>query len=215
MAETFLSLVPNVEDILSLEVEDLAGVVFEVMPGVMQNDLVHAMALAGQPFPNFGGGYPENRRKDFSLAVAEAMGWLQAQGLIVQDPQQAAGWFRITRRGARTIGRHGVQAYKRARDLPIDLLYPALTGLRAFFVRGEYRMAVFEAFREVEIAVRNASNAKGAGYSNDQVGVALMRRAFHPDDGPLADMNLVKAEREADAALFAGAIGSRQEPGWS
>jgi hypothetical protein len=46
MQETFISLLPNIEDALALEVEDFAAVVFEVMPGVTQNQLVHALAMA-------------------------------------------------------------------------------------------------------------------------------------------------------------------------
>jgi hypothetical protein len=39
-----------------------------------------------------------------------------------------------------------------------------------------------------------------------------MRKAFAPEDGLLADMSTEKAEREARAHLFAGAIGSYKNP---
>lgn len=39
-----------------------------------------------------------------------------------------------------------------------------------------------------------------------------MRRAFHPDKGPLAKHLDPVAERQALAALFAGAIGSYKNP---
>jgi hypothetical protein len=76
-------------------------------------------------------------------------------------------------------------------------------------------VAVFQVFKEVEVAVRNAANAKGAGYPDDLVGVTLMRRAFHRGNGPLTDTTLVTAEREAEAALFAGGIGrhAKNPPG--
>jgi hypothetical protein len=35
-----------------------------------------------------------------------------------------------------------------------------------------------------------------------------MRKAFHPEDGPLSDKELPISQREALSALFAGAIGS-------
>ncbi|MFN2259968.1 MAG: TIGR02391 family protein [Parasphingopyxis sp.] len=44
------------------------------------------------------------------------------------------------------------------------------------------------------------------------MGTDLMRRAFHVDNGPLSDMTLVPAERQALSDLFAGAIGSYKNP---
>ena len=73
-------------------------------------------------------------------------------------------------------------------------------------------IAVFQAFKEVEVAVRNTANAKGAGYADSEVGTPLMRKAFHPDTGPLADKALVAAEREAEMHLFAAAIGHAKNP---
>jgi hypothetical protein len=40
-----------------------------------------------------------------------------------------------------------------------------------------------------------------------------MREAFHPDRGKLTDKTDVTAEREALAALFAGAMGYCKNPG--
>ncbi len=39
-----------------------------------------------------------------------------------------------------------------------------------------------------------------------------MRKAFHPDSGPLTDKALVPAEREAEMHLFRGAIGHAKNP---
>jgi hypothetical protein len=68
----------------------------------------------------------------------------------------------------------------------------------SLFRRGDHDVAVFQAFKEVEVAVRHAANAKGAGYADSEVGTTLMRKAFHPETGPLADKTLVVAEREAE-----------------
>ena len=66
---------------------------------------------------------------------------------------------------------------------------------------------MFEAFKEVEIAVREAGR-----FDARVVGTDLMRKAFHPEDGPLSDKELPISEREALSALFAGAIGSYKNP---
>lgn len=39
-----------------------------------------------------------------------------------------------------------------------------------------------------------------------------MRKAFHPDNGPLTDTNAESGERRAMSDLFAGAIGAYKNP---
>jgi len=97
--------------------------------------------------------------------------------------------------------------------LPVNLLQPILAEkVWPQFLRGDHDIAVFQAFKEVEVAVRKAANGKGAGYPDDLVGVPLMRKAFKPENGPLSDMNRVIAEREGEMALFAGAIAHAKNP---
>ncbi|KQP19808.1 hypothetical protein ASF25_21590 [Methylobacterium sp. Leaf100] len=66
---------------------------------------------------------------------------------------------------------------------------------------------MFEAMKAVEIAVRDAANLQPT-----DVGTALMRKAFDPQAGALADQTVPTAERDARSALFAGAIGSYKNP---
>ncbi len=75
------------------------------------------------------------------------------------------------------------------------------------FRRGDYDTAVFAAFKEVEVRVREA-----AGLPGHLIGVSLMREAFR-DGGPLANMNQDKGERVALMETFAGAIGMFKNPG--
>lgn len=106
-----------------------------------------------------------------------------------------------------------VEAFRKGRILPSDLL-PTLFAEKVvpLFRRGDHDVAVFQAFKEVEVAVRTAAIAKGAGYPDSEVGTTLMRKAFHPETGPLADKALVAAEREAEMHLFAAAIGHAKNP---
>ena len=67
--------------------------------------------------------------------------------------------------------------------------------------------AVFQAFKEVEVAVRTAAN-----YPDSLLGRDLMQKAFHPETGPLRDKALVSAERESEMFLFSGAIGHAKNP---
>jgi uncharacterized protein (TIGR02391 family) len=75
------------------------------------------------------------------------------------------------------------------------------------YLRGEYDTAVFQAFKEVEVAVREAAHLNA-----QDLGCTLMRRAFDPKDGQLADQSQLSAERQALSDLFAGAIGFYKNP---
>ena len=76
------------------------------------------------------------------------------------------------------------------------------------FMQGSYGPAVFEAFKQVEVAVRKVGN-----YAETDIGVPLMRKAFHVDSGNLTDKNQHPAEKQTVSDIFAGAIGSYKNPG--
>jgi uncharacterized protein (TIGR02391 family) len=104
--------------------------------------------------------------------------------------------------------RTDVEAFKHANLLPRDLLHADIAAAAyPAFLRGEYDTAVFQAFRDVEVAVRHAGK-----FGPNDFGTALMRRAFDPNNGPLTDQTLPMPEREALAHLFAGAIGRYKNP---
>lgn len=64
-----------------------------------------------------------------------------------------------------------------------------------------------QGFKEVEVRVREAG-----GFADIDIGVDLMRKAFAPGKGSLSDLGAPKAEQEALAHLFAGAVGSYKKP---
>jgi uncharacterized protein (TIGR02391 family) len=171
-------------------------------------------ALLAQLYQVVGPSYPPGTQRSVSLAVAEAISWLLTQGLLVPDPgQPSSGFYVPTRRAERQRTRADVETFRKGRILP-DHLMPTLSAEKVvpLLRRGDYDVAVLQAFKEVEIAVRRAANIKGAGYADSEIGVPLMRKAFQPESGPLADKNLIAAEREAEMHLFAGAIGHAKNP---
>jgi uncharacterized protein (TIGR02391 family) len=114
----------------------------------------------------------------------------------------------MTRRGRGLKTRIDLDAFRKGRTLPLDLLQESLINkVHHLFLRGDHDTAVFQAFKEIEVAVR-----KAGGYANDLVGVKLMRAAFHPDSGPLSEMTQVTAERESEMHLFSGASGHAKNP---
>jgi uncharacterized protein (TIGR02391 family) len=114
----------------------------------------------------------------------------------------------ITRRGKRLAESQDTSAYKRAGLFPKQFLHPVIAQkVWSAFIRGEYDTAVFQAFKQVEVSVRQVGSFNAA-----DIGVSLMRRAFNPDNGPLRDQTALPAERQALSDLFAGAIGSYKNP---
>jgi uncharacterized protein (TIGR02391 family) len=211
VAQTLLQIFPAAADLLALEPEDLAAVLIEVIPGASQGNagcgIGDLMAQVVSVVP--GQGYPHEKQRDVELAIAEALSWLATQGLVVLNPGQPHGrWYVLTRRGAALRTRANVGAYRLGRTLPIELLQPDLADkVHHLYVRGDYDTAIFQAFKEVEVAVRQAG-----GYTDDDLGVKLMHAAFNPDNGPLTDMEAVESERRAMMFLFSGAIGAAKNP---
>lgn len=115
---------------------------------------------------------------------------------------------RVTRRGERLKTGADIEEYRRATVLPKELLHPSIREAAwSAVLRGAYDSAVFEAFREVEVAVRTA-----ARFGADKIGVDLMNEAFKPHVGPLTEKQRSEPEQLAERRLFAGAIGSYKNP---
>jgi uncharacterized protein (TIGR02391 family) len=73
-------------------------------------------------------------------------------------------------------------------------------------MRGQFDVAVFQAMKAVEVAVREAGK-----FGNDLIGVKLMREAFK-SNGTLSDPDAGPGEQIGRMELFAGAIGSYKNP---
>lgn len=204
--------IPHADVLLALEPEELgAKMPFLLRQRVghgpfnvqnMESELQGSWTSSGQPAP-----YP-NRQKEVGLAVAEAWAWLQAQGLIVPDVgiNGSNGGRRLSRRANRFEDEAEFTRYAIARHLPKEALHPRIAQkVWMAFMRGEFDVAVFQAMKAVEVAVRAATH-------KTELGVKLMRSAFNPENGPLTDMTVDSGERIARMELFAGAIGSYKNP---
>lgn len=138
----------------------------------------------------------------------EAWAWLEKEVLIAPEPLVSGDWFYVTRRG-KTLAESGrMVEYRRSNILPRQFLHPIIAQKTwPAFLRGDYDVAVLQAFKEVEVAVRDA-----CGMAKEDFGINLMRKAFHPTNGPLADPSVVASERDAISNFFAGAIGLFKNP---
>lgn len=213
-AQTLLTVFPKAEDLLATPAEDLGAILIELIPPIMQNGLFNPSALIAQLYQAVGPSYPPGTHRAVIRVLTEAIAWLVNVGLLAPDMEQPGpGFFILTRRAQALTTRADVEAYRQGRMLPEDLLTPLFREkVLPLFRRGDHDIAVFQAFKEVEVAVRKTANRKGAGYLDSEIGVTLMRKAFHPDTGPLGDQSVIAAEREAEMHLFAGAIGHAKNP---
>lgn len=199
---------PQASDMFRLEPEELGAILLEIIPQVSQHDLFGVGSFTPETFPNSPPPSWQHGRRHVSLAIAEAMSWLTSQGLIMRDPDQSGAYYVLTRRGKNLKSRADVEAFLKGNALPIQLLQPQLAEkVHHLFVRGDHDVAVFQAFKSVEVAVRAA-----CGYDNTVIGKRLVTRAFNPDDGPLRNTETTQDEREAEMALFVGAIGHCKNP---
>lgn len=200
-------------DVLKLPIEELAVYLLRFLRRLESEDeaplrmraVVTPSAMKGYVPESFG--YGEQIR--MSRRLAEVWNWVETNGFLAPDPQEPQGCFFLTERGrALTESPLDASTYAAEFHLPSGSLLPKMEEeTRPDFLRGAYDKAVFSAMRLVEIEVRAA-----AGLDASDIGVPLMRKAFHPDKGVLADTELPVAERQRVADLFAGAIGAFKNP---
>lgn len=72
---------------------------------------------------------------------------------------------------------------------------------------GHHESAVLQAFKTIETSIRDKINAQP-----EDIGIKLIRKAFHSETGPLTDLALPVAEREAFCHYIAGAFGYYKNP---
>ena len=202
--------IPDPEVLLKLEPEELAGV---LLPILRKEGLNYQGKLSGY---NFCTGfrqmqeiYPRQTVPAVTRAIMEAWNWMLNNGLLAPEPENHTGdWVFLTRASEKLQTLTDFEMFRKATLLSPKLLHTRIVETAwPTFIRRKYDTAVFEAFKEVEVAVRSA-----CGYDARVIGVSLMRQAFHLENGPLTDRSLPEAERQSLSDLFAGSIGSYKNP---
>jgi uncharacterized protein (TIGR02391 family) len=214
--QRFQDLIPDVETLLNLSPEEIGAAILQVLNSRIDHERppnnrnhFHPMNFAGELFVTRLEAYPRERMEAVQEVLMEGWGWLQSEVLVARSRDATSHeWRFVTRRGRQLKDAARLAAYRQSSALPKTMLHPKLAeNVRNTLLRGEHDTAVFQAFREVEIAVREA-----AALAAEDIGVALVRKAFDKSIGALRDPNAPEAERDALAHLFAGAIGSYKNP---
>jgi uncharacterized protein (TIGR02391 family) len=188
---------PTADSVLELEPEALGGYLLESLSTDNSQDLRldHFMSRIRAHY----------KQDAVNSALLEAWAWLVREGFLIPTKQDS---YVISRRGRRVKGRQDLEAYRKSNILPKGSLHPVIADrVLPDFLRGEYETAVFQAFKEVESAVRTAG-----GFQATDIGTGLIQKAFDNNSGPLADKALPETERQAMLALFAGAVGVFKNP---
>ena len=182
---------PTADSVLELEPEALGGYLLESLSTGNSQDL---------RLDNFMSRVRAHYKQDeVNTALLEAWAWLVREGLLIPTKQDT---YLISRRGRRMKGRQDLEAYRKSNILPKESLHPVIAErVWPDFVRGEYETAVFQAFKEVEVAVRTAG-----GFQETDIGTELIKKAFDYNSGPLTDMTLPETGRQAMLALFTSAV---------
>ena len=213
-------ILPDADHLLSLEPEELAGpllVSLEDNQWIAPNEVISHASMKYAVQGDLAQKYPPGCHDDVLFALMEAWQWLEREGFVTPMPtslvsisttaEYGTKYF-ISRRGEKIQIFEDLDAYRKGNLLPKGQLHPIIAQkVWAMFLQGNYDPAVLQAFKQVEIAVREAG-----GYDETDIGVPLMRKAFHADTGNLTDSNQQPAEKEAITHLFAGAIGYCKNP---
>lgn len=174
---------------------------------------IHPGNYANSHAPDNGhpSGYPERDRKRVRQVIMEGFAWLIREGLIVPVSDgggYSQGAYQLSRKGASFQTDQDLAGVLIASAFSPDLLHPVIAREAwPHIVSGNADVAVFAAFKSLEVAVRSA-----AGLRPEDLGPDLMRKAFDKNAGALRDADDPAAEREAIAHVFAGAMGAFRNP---
>ena len=211
-------ILPDAESLLNLEPEELAGPLLISLGGdnlINPEGFISYENMRQEIDSNSQINYPNGCHEDVLLVIREAWQYLLSEVFVAPRPDfpsdpkgKLAKEYFVTRRGKKIETLEDFKAYRKADLLRKHQLHDIIAQkVSSLFLKGDYDTAVFQAFKQVEVAVREAGY-----YPNGLLGVNLMRKAFHTNNGNLTDENQEEAEKQARLALFVGAIGSYKNP---
>ncbi|HEY2858545.1 MAG TPA: TIGR02391 family protein [Terracidiphilus sp.] len=205
------SIVPDPQKLLALETPEVAFVLLQHLASGNVGSSPERSVFMGNFFQQAVSpvnAYPAEYQTAITEHLIMAWQWLLRENLLIPYPGNTTGWVCVSSRGHKAVAKEQFDKYRHAALLPQGILHPSMSATAfSAFLRGEYDIAIFAAFRALENMVRDVCK-----YSSQAVGVKLMRDAFDPKSGPLTDKTLVNAEQEAMAHVYAGAIGLFKNP---
>ena len=158
MGTELLRKIPTAEILLSLEPEELGGILLPIFQTRSGGTRSLNWWNYIREFHQSQEVYPRQYIEPVSRAIMEAIGWMISSGLLAHDPEDSNGHnLFVTRRGMEVNTADHFHDFLQASLLNPKPLH-TIVAQKAWptFIRGKFDTAVFEAFKEVEVAVRTA-----------------------------------------------------------
>ena len=203
----FIDRFPTIEDVRTATPEEIGVAVVEHLQTLGINRRTFSLGSADDGM-GVRGHYPD--LNEAVQLIAEGVEWARRVLLLVPDLTQPlqSGWMVLSRKGKEFKADQDLDLIRLREVLPRSLLHPEVKkACLDIFNAGRFEAAVFEAFKLVEIAVR-----EGAKYKETDYGTDMVARAFNAKDGPLRDETKPDAERQAMQRLMSGAHGVFKNP---
>jgi hypothetical protein len=161
------SRLPTPDEIATLLPEELAPDMLEDLAQIAPNSMDRGRLNIGNYCNSFDGDIhgpmrSHQAREQTRQSLAEAWSLLERLGFIAPETNQGNyGWFFVTRRGREAAqSREAFERGRKAAQFSATMLHEELRGAAYdALVRGNFQQAVAEAFRVVEVKVRNAAGA--------------------------------------------------------
>lgn len=204
---------PDAAGLLVLPPEDVVPIALRLVKERAGNGKVHSQQLLEQvngPPGRHEVAYPYGQKIAAEKLLNETWTWMLRHGLLIPEPgpNGANGWHTLSDEAEKIAAGADMAQFIQGAQFPKSLLHPSIANdVWRELMRGEFDNATLKCFRAVEEAVRAAALGAPKPYGTD-----LMRFAFNPKGGPLADAAEEFSEAEALAHVFAGAIGRFKNP---
>ena len=172
--------VPDLEALLNLKPEELAGRVLPILcrHAVLNDTFNKNQVTTTIPYSSDipgSEGYPNAHRDEVRAAVMKTIDFPLALSLIEHFPGYAhAGWMKVTEKAKQIGNFEDFQKFMLWRKINQSMLHPKIAQEAvSFVIRREYQQAIFAAMLTIETSVREA-----AGYGSKMIGTNLMNSAF-------------------------------------
>jgi uncharacterized protein (TIGR02391 family) len=205
MQGSLKNLILNAEELIAMAPAQLAE--YLLLDTIRREKRFTARQLANYVAMNYG----QARALEVKEAAMEALQWLLSEALVIPDFEDTTGgndYYRPSPRARKASSAKDIAELVRLRQiLPKAFLHSVIVEHAVpIFLAGSYDTAVAEAFKQLEIVVRDATNLPL--YGSD-----LMKEAFKANNaGLLTDTSVVQAEQLGLVNLLSGAMGIFRNP---
>src|SRR5690242_14752467 len=124
-------LLPDIDYLLGMEAEELAGYLLVALAGQRQSAgvvLTNFLSSLFGSHPHPASYGDRSKQHEAELAITEAWNWLEVQGLLLpaSGMNGSHGWRRFSRRAEKMISVDDVKQFARSRRIEKDRLHPRI-----------------------------------------------------------------------------------------